>query len=137
MPSAAKFSPATTRAMRAHGPAACLRAFSMHHADGEGASTIARTGPATIRTTQQADAAIRAGEELLLADFIVDDGCMVQRDEATGMATRAADEAGLPMTVLRAADTHGWTHVNAIVSRRIGRPGVLMYATILPRNYFS
>lgn len=60
----------TRNAVRAYGADACLTALRMHKA-GEGASTIALTGPATIRTTRQADAAIAAGLELKAADDAV------------------------------------------------------------------
>lgn len=53
----------TRRAIAAYGAQACERAYEMN-LRGEGASTIAFTGPATIKTTRQADAAINAGCEL-------------------------------------------------------------------------
>lgn len=49
------------KALDKYGREACLEAYRMHR-QGEGAHTIALTGPATIKTTRQADAAILAGE---------------------------------------------------------------------------
>lgn len=51
------------RAIAAYGENACRMAYQMH-LQGCGARTVALEGPVTIRTTQQADAAINAGREL-------------------------------------------------------------------------
>lgn len=58
-----KLSRNTRRAIAAYGEDACKRAYVMHLA-GNGARTVALEGPTSIRTTQQADAAINAGREL-------------------------------------------------------------------------
>jgi hypothetical protein len=57
----------TLNAIAKYGRDACLTAYKMN-AEGEGASTIAVTGPATIRTTRQADAAINAGRDIVNND---------------------------------------------------------------------
>jgi hypothetical protein len=54
----------TRRAITNYGMEDCVRAYRMSQR-GEGAATIAFTGPATIHTTRQADAAINAGEEIV------------------------------------------------------------------------
>lgn len=59
--------PATNRAIKAYGREACLTAFRMSQ-EGEGASTIALTGPRSIKTTRQADAAINAGRDIVNND---------------------------------------------------------------------
>ena len=56
----------TLAAIRKYGRTACVTAY-WQHAAGEGAATIAITGPSSIRTTRQADAAINAGREIALA----------------------------------------------------------------------
>lgn len=62
----------TLKAIRLYGADACRKAFQMNER-GEGANTIANTIPfATIRTTQQADAAINAGRELLQGAKLVE-----------------------------------------------------------------
>ncbi|QJE03700.1 hypothetical protein HH212_26765 (plasmid) [Massilia forsythiae] len=48
-------------------------------------------------------------------------------------AMRAADETGLPMTVFRTADTHGWAYTNPI-SRVLHKAEV--FVTILPARFF-
>lgn len=48
-------------------------------------------------------------------------------------AMRAADEHGLPMTVYRTADTHGWAYTNPI-SRVLHKAEV--FVTILPSRFF-
>lgn len=58
------FSTKTKRAIKSYGHLACVEAFRMHDKDGEGASTVALTGPVSIKTTRQADAAIAAGREI-------------------------------------------------------------------------
>jgi hypothetical protein len=57
----------TLAAISKYGREACVKAYWQNIA-GEGASTIAITGPSSIRTTRQADAAINAGEEIALAE---------------------------------------------------------------------
>lgn len=59
----------TNRAIRAYGREACIRAAQMNEA-GEGPSSIAFQGPTSIKTTNQADAAINAGREIIAADLI-------------------------------------------------------------------
>jgi len=49
-------------------------------------------------------------------------------------AMRAADEHGLPMTVYRTADTHGWAYTNPI-SRVLHKAEV--FVTILPARFFQ
>ena len=55
----------TLTAIAKYGRLACVQAFRMHDKDGYGASGVANEGPLTIKTTQQADAAINAGREIL------------------------------------------------------------------------
>ena len=62
-----KLTKKTLRAIAAYGESACVKAYHMNKA-GYGAATIAQTGPETIRTTRQADAAIDAGRELMAKD---------------------------------------------------------------------
>lgn len=57
----------TKAAIAKYGSSACVRAYHMNRM-GEGASTIALTGPESIRTTKQADAAINAGREIAALD---------------------------------------------------------------------
>lgn len=64
-----KYSPKTQRAINAYGIEACREAFRMNEA-GEGASTIALQGPASIKTTRQADAAVNAGSEIAKVERI-------------------------------------------------------------------
>jgi len=59
-----KLSTTARRAIKAYGIDACHKAFEMNDREGYGASSIANSGPKTIRTTRQADAAINAGREL-------------------------------------------------------------------------
>lgn len=58
-----KLTAKTRKAIEKYGFDACVKAYIMN-LDGEGASTIAFTGPVTIKTTRQADAAINAGREI-------------------------------------------------------------------------
>ncbi len=52
-------------AIAKYGEAACIKAHSLNHHDGEGASNIAFGGFCSlIKTTRQADAAIDAGREI-------------------------------------------------------------------------
>lgn len=60
-----KLSQATKRALLKYGKDACIVAYFRHITDGEGAATIALTGPAVLKTTRQADAAINAGREIV------------------------------------------------------------------------
>jgi len=60
--------------------------------------------------------------------------CEVPLLAARLSALRAADEHGLPMTVFRRADTHGWAYTNPM-SRVLYRSEV--FVTILPFNYFK
>lgn len=53
----------TKRAIAKYGEDACREAYEMHQR-GYGASGVANEGPAVLRTTNQADAAINAGREL-------------------------------------------------------------------------
>ena len=69
------FSRKTKRAIAAYGESACARAYSMHK-QGCGAATIAQTGPDSIKTTRQADAAIDAGRELAAAEKRVADALL-------------------------------------------------------------
>ena len=55
------------RAVLKYGRLACVQAYRMSAEQGEGARTIALTGPITIKTTRQADAAISAGREIIAA----------------------------------------------------------------------
>jgi len=48
-------------------------------------------------------------------------------------ATRAAEEQGLPMTVYRTSDTHGWAYTDPI-SRVLDKAEV--FVTILPARFF-
>ena len=59
------------RAIRAYGEEACRTAYTLHLC-GNGARTVALEGPVTIRTTQQADAAINAGR------WLNDQGCIAR-----------------------------------------------------------
>lgn len=54
----------TQTAILKYGENVCITAYKMHSIDGYGASGIANEGPAILRTTQQADAAINAGREI-------------------------------------------------------------------------
>ena len=56
----------TQNAFERYGKLECCRAWEMCHAKGYGPHTIAIEGPATIRTTRQADAAINAWEDYLV-----------------------------------------------------------------------
>ena len=58
------YSNKTKKAIAKYGESACVKAFHMNKM-GEGAHTISLTGPETITTTRQADAAINAGREIL------------------------------------------------------------------------
>lgn len=64
MTSKPTLSRSTLRAIKAYGIDACRKAYHMCEFEGYGASSIANSGPVTIRTTRQADAAINAGREL-------------------------------------------------------------------------
>jgi hypothetical protein len=58
------YSKQTKAAIARYTESACVKAFHMNKM-GNGANTIAATGPETITTTRQADAAINAGREIL------------------------------------------------------------------------
>lgn len=57
----------TRRAVRAYGIDACMKALHMHEKLGYGASGISFECSASIKTTNQADAAINAGREIQAA----------------------------------------------------------------------
>lgn len=59
--------------------------------------------------------------------------CEVPLLAARLSAMRAADEHGLPMTVYRTADTHGWAFTNPI-ARVLHNAEV--FVTILPARFF-
>ena len=59
--------------------------------------------------------------------------CEVPLLAARLSAMRAADEHGLPMTVYRTAETHGWAYTNPI-SRVLHKAE--MFVTILPARFF-
>ena len=61
-----KLSRKAKRAIQKYGRDECICAYFMNVTNGEGAHTIALTGPATIKTTRQADAAIDAGREIAM-----------------------------------------------------------------------
>jgi hypothetical protein len=77
-----RYSRKTRHAIQAYGEAACIEAFRMNER-GEGAATIAFQGPATLRTTRQADAAIDAGREIVAA-WLPEAQAVI--DRATGSA---------------------------------------------------
>lgn len=54
--------------------------------------------------------------------------------EAVSVATRAADEYGLPQTVFRTADTCGWANTNPLASALTKAE---LSVSILPSNYFK
>lgn len=58
------FSRKTRDAIAKYGEEACRKAFMMHSEWGYGASGVAQECEISIRTTQQADAAINAGREM-------------------------------------------------------------------------
>ena len=58
-----KLTAKTRKAVAKYGFDACLKAYLMSR-EGEGANTISHTCAPTIRTTNQADAAINAGREI-------------------------------------------------------------------------
>jgi hypothetical protein len=58
------YSSKTRRAIKAYGIEACIDAYYMYARGDGGAATIAIEGPAILKTTQQADAAINAGREI-------------------------------------------------------------------------
>jgi hypothetical protein len=62
------------------------------------------------------------------------DNCANTLAEAVEAAQRAADNFGLPQTVLRNADTCGWWHSNPF-ARSIAVSE--LHATYLPARYFS
>jgi hypothetical protein len=59
--------------------------------------------------------------------------CEVPLLAARLSAMRAADEHGLPMTVYRTKETHGWAYTNPI-SRVLNKAEV--FVTILPARFF-
>jgi hypothetical protein len=59
------FSRQAQRAIKAYGVAACIEAYTLNTKVGEGARTISQQYDLGPRTTQQADAAINAGREIL------------------------------------------------------------------------
>lgn len=59
--------------------------------------------------------------------------CEVPLLAARLSAMRAADEHGLPMTVYRTAETHGWAYTNPI-ARTLHKAE--MFVTILPTRFF-
>lgn len=59
--------------------------------------------------------------------------CEVPLLAARLSAMRVADEHGLPMTVYRTADTHGWAYTNTI-ARVLHKAE--MFVTILPTRFF-
>jgi hypothetical protein len=61
----------TNRAVNKYGANACRVAYFMHVVRGYGARSIAIEGPAVLKTTNQADAAINAGRELAAMDRAV------------------------------------------------------------------
>ncbi|MGF6603327.1 hypothetical protein P3T23_008081 [Paraburkholderia sp. GAS448] len=60
----------------------------------------------------------------------------VKLHEAIGTAEHAADAYGLPQTVFRSRDTHGWANTNAL-ARVLGQAGIDIFMTVLPTRYFS
>lgn len=67
------FTEKTRRAIAKYTAEGCVRAYQINRRDGEGASTIAlQYSIPNVKTTQQADAAINAGEEIV-ARNIADD----------------------------------------------------------------
>lgn len=59
------YSKRTQAAIAKYGQAACVRAAKMCDEQGMGARSVSIEGPSSIKTTQQADAAINAGREIL------------------------------------------------------------------------
>lgn len=85
------FSRSTLTAIRKYGAPACVKAFAMSQ-QGEGPHTIALTGPASIKTVSQANAAINAGREIRMkgpnrADYLTNPARKKPRTPAQRAAT--------------------------------------------------
>lgn len=127
-----KLSAKSLRAIHLYGADACRKAFQMNEA-GEGANTIANTIPfATIRTTQQADAAINAGREMAKAEAPAPTtpDARLRAGTATGSLVNhvasgyrdAVPSVGAGATILHWTDRTAVTIIAVKAHKKTGRP---------------